>query len=60
MITRKFTITSPHFKANMQVDLPIDADVSPFQALVQLYQTYFKFATQQTLTFFKKPTTVTK
>jgi len=55
MTTRKFTIDTPHLKFNIQVDLPIDTNISPFQALVQLYKTYFKFATHQTLTFFKKP-----
>ncbi|WP_461244125.1 hypothetical protein [Secundilactobacillus muriivasis] len=55
MATHKFNINTPYLKASIEATLPIDRTVSPFRALIQLYKSYFKFATHQTLTFFKHP-----
>lgn len=60
MTEHKFNFTAPHLNIAIKADLPIDQHVSPFHAIGQLYRAYFKFATQQTLTFFKRPAKATK
>jgi hypothetical protein len=55
MTTHKFNINTPYLQINIEATLPIDSTLSPFQTLIQLYKSYFKFATHQTLTFFKRP-----
>lgn len=55
MTTHTFNINIPYLKVSIEAALPINPTVSPFQTLIQLYKSYFKFATHQTLTFFKRP-----
>lgn len=56
--THRYTFDTPYFRADITTKLPIGIGLSPFQSMVGLYKSYFKFATYQTLTFFKKPATV--
>ncbi|AYM02588.1 hypothetical protein [Levilactobacillus yiduensis] len=60
MTEHKFNFTAPHLTVAIKADLPIAHNVSPVRAIGQLYRAYFKFATQQTLTFFKRPANTAK
>lgn len=57
MTEHHYTFDTPYFNADITAKLPIDTGLSPFQSIVSIYKSYFKFATHQTLTFFKKPAT---
>lgn len=60
MTKHKFNFTAPHLNVAIEADLPIEQNVSPFRAIIQLYRAYFKFATQQSRTFFKRSTSAAK